>query len=86
MRKLVSSLAVVALVGMVGGSAVAQEASSRPVTLRKVIVNFTEEVIEGHGTQPDLEAINVRHRTRFESLVKLRTNFRAELLRSANEL
>jgi len=86
MRALVGRFALVATVLALGSLAWAQEASSHSVQLRKVIVNFTDEVIEGRLDQPDLDAINVRHRTRFESLVRVRTNFRAELLRSASAL
>ena len=86
MRTLVGRIAVVATVVALGSLAWAQDASSQPVHLRKVIVNFTEEVIEGSLDQPDFEVIKVRHHTKFESLVKVRTNFRAELLRSVHSL
>ena len=86
MRTLIVRVAVVATVLALGSLAWAQEASSQPVQLRKVIINFTEEVIEGSLDQPDLDVIKARPRTKFESLVKVRTNFRAELLRSAYSL
>lgn len=86
MRTLVGRIAVVATVVALGSTAWAQEASSQPVQLRKVIINFTEEVIEGSLDQPDLDVIKARPRTRFESLVKVRTHFRAELLRSVHAL
>jgi len=43
-----------------------------------------DEVVEGEHKNPDGEALVAAKRARFGTLIKLRTDFRAELLRSAD--
>ena len=42
-----------------------------------------DEVVEGANKNPDGEALLARKRTRFGTLIKLREDFRRELLKSA---
>ena len=53
---------------------------------RKTLINFEDDTIEGDLKTPDAEYLEARKRMRHASLIKIRANFRREVLQSVGEL
>lgn len=53
---------------------------------KKTEYDFEDDTITGDLTKPDGEFLSSRERTRHRSLIKIRENFKPEILRSVNEL
>ena len=66
------------------GSAQAQEDGQR--FKRKTVINFEDDTIEGDLKTPDGEYLIARGQLRHRSLIRIRTNFRAEVLGSIVDL
>lgn len=83
-------LAVTA-VGMLGGSAAfAQETTiqeaDRTVFRKKTVIDFTDVAVEGELTKPEGSYSVSKKKTRFDSLIKVRTDFNPELRQSVDNL
>ena len=82
--------AVVALAcAMSSGVALAQEApgaGDSVIYQRKTIFNFDEDTIDGDLHMPDGEYVESRKRVRHSNLIRIRDNFRLEILRSVSKL
>lgn len=79
-----SVLAVVIGLGL-AASAMAQEEEG-VIFKRKTVINFEDDTIEGDLKTPDAEYLEARKRMRHASLIKIRANFRREVLQSVGEL
>ncbi len=78
-------LAVAAGFAVLAPSAVmAQE--SEVVYRKHTVVDFGDDTIEGDLSKPDGQYIDARKRQRHRSLIKVRENFRQEILRSVRVL
>ena len=53
---------------------------------KKTVINFEDDTIEGDLKTPDAEYLEARKRMRHASLIKIRANFRREVLQSVGEL
>ena len=63
--------------------AIAQEGGDEGVVYRKkTIINFGEDTIDGDLTKPDAAYIESRKRVRHSNLIRIRENFRMEILHS----
>lgn len=84
MRKILSIIAAVAVMS-VAGSAFAQE--SGDVVYRKhTVVDFGDDTIEGDLSKPDGAYLESQKRLRHQRLIKVRENFRPEILQSVTTL
>ena len=53
---------------------------------KKTIFNFEEDTIDGDLQMPDGEYVESRKRVRHSNLIRIRENFREEVLRSVSSL
>ena len=53
---------------------------------KKTVINFDDDTIQGELTTPDGEYIGAKKKVRHKSLIKLRDNFRKEILQSVKDL
>jgi hypothetical protein len=53
---------------------------------RKTVINFEDDTIEGDLKTPDGDYLSVRKRMRHKSLIRIRTDFRREVLSSVANL
>ena len=72
------------LSGLLGLPAMAQEGGQQ--FKRKTVINFEDDTIEGDLKTPDGEYLQARGQLRHRSLIRIRTNFRAEVLGSIVDL
>lgn len=77
-------LVIMALALGVSSSAAAQDEGQR--FKRKTVINFEDDTIEGDLKTPDGEYLIARGQLRHRSLIRIRTNFRAEVLGSIVDL
>lgn len=82
MRRLV---ALVALVITCALPAAAQRSEARPEE-RRTVIDFEAEVIEGGLDTPDVVVTPVRKRAVLRSLIRVRTEFRQQLLSTVGHL
>lgn len=81
----------VAMVGMLGGAVahaedkVIQEAD-RTIFRKKTVIDFTDVAVEGELTKPEGSYSVSKKKTRFDSLIKVRTDFNPELRQSVDNL
>lgn len=70
------------------GPALGQEGEGAPAVQykKKTIINFEDDTIEGDLKTPDGQYLEVRARMRHRSLIRIRTEFRREVLGSIAEL
>lgn len=66
------------------GQAVNEESGVR--YQRKTVINFEDDTIEGDLKTPDGQYLEVRARSRHRSLIRIRTQFRREVLGSISDL
>jgi hypothetical protein len=50
------------------------------------VYDFTGDTIEGDLIKPEGEAVDARDITQFSSLIRIRTNFIAEIIKAAEDL
>lgn len=53
---------------------------------KKTVVNFEDDTIQGDLTRPDGEYVDARRKVAHSNLIKVREDFRQEVLRSAKDL
>lgn len=53
---------------------------------RKTVINFEDDTIEGDLKTPDGQYLEARKKTRHKSLIRIRTDFRREVLGSIADL
>lgn len=82
MRKLVSA---VALVMLVGGAAIAQPAKGGGNAKVKVY-DFSGDTIEGDLVKPEGTDLNARDFAKHSSLIRIRKDFIPEIIKSAEDL
>ena len=81
------SLCLAALVAALVGSAGSAAAAEGKVQYeKKTVVNFEDDTIQGDLTRPDGEYLDARKRVNHSNLIKIREEFRDEVLESVGEL
>lgn len=86
MRKLVSALALsISFLGLVGGTSMAQPAKGDKNAKVKVY-DFSGDTIEGDLVKPEGTDVSVTDFGKHSSLIKIRTNFIPEIIKSAEDL
>lgn len=79
-------IAAVAGLAMMVGIAVGEAAAQDVVYQKHTVVEFGDDTIEGDLSKPDGQYIDARKRQRHKNLIKVRQNFRNEILRSVRVL
>ncbi len=85
------------VLGLIAGLAVAIPAQAQDegtvvdpetgqVYQRKTVYDFEEDVVEGNVVKPEGDYLNSRQRHKQSSLIKVRTDFIPEMLKSAEDL
>lgn len=85
MRKrsfLVALVASVALVGAAGSAAAEEQVKYE----KKTVISFEDDTIQGDLTRPDGEYVDARKRVNHSNLIRIREEFRDEVLESVGEL
>lgn len=62
------------------------EEAPRRVYARRSVIHFGEVTVSGEVTRPSGSYVQLRKKTRFQPLVRLRSDFRPELLASVDAL
>ncbi len=83
MRKLVSALALVLLVG---GVAIAQPAKGGDKGGKVKVYDFSGDTIEGDLVKPEGTDLNARDFAKHSSLIRIRKDFIPEIIKSAEDL
>lgn len=83
MRKLVSA---VALVLLVGGVAIAQPAKGGDKGGKVKVYDFSGDTIEGDLVKPEGTDLNARDFAKHSSLIRIRKDFIPEIIKSAEDL
>jgi hypothetical protein len=74
-----------ALLGL-AGTAAAAEKDGKVKYEKKTVINFEDDTIQGDLTRPDGEYVDARKRVNHSNLIKIREEFRDEVLESVGEL
>lgn len=77
---------LLAFVWFAASAAVAQEDAEGAQYKKKTVINFEDDTIEGDLKTPDGQYLEVRARMRHRSLIRIRTEFRREVLGSIADL
>ena len=77
------SVALGVSVGVLAAPAIAQQDVSYK---RKTVINFEDDTIEGDLKTPDQGYVEVRKKVRHRSLIRIRRDFRREVLGSIADL
>ena len=77
-------LAVALALGITALPAAAQEPTVEYA--RETVIDFEDDTIQGDLTRPDGEHVDARQRVQHTNLIKVRENFRDEVLESVGEL
>ena len=88
MRKLVSTVSAGVVAGIFlisAGAAVAQPAPKQPAKEVKTY-DFSGDTLEGSLIKPDGTSVDVRDFGQHDSLIRIRKDFIAEILKSAEDL
>jgi hypothetical protein len=85
MRKLLSSLALGALVTLVGSTALAQPKGGDKGAKVKVY-DFSGDTIEGDLVKPEGSTVDARDFAKHSSLITIRKDFIKEIIKSAEDL
>ena len=87
------SIAVALLASIAASSALAQDPGSATKAdasgasyLRKTVINFEDDTIEGDLKTPDAVYLEARKKMRHKSLIRIRKDFRREVLGSVSDL
>jgi hypothetical protein len=83
----------VAFIATVAAPAIAQDKKGGDTTTeggvaynRKTVINFEDDTIEGDLKTPDAVYLEARKKMRHKSLIRIRTDFRREVLGSVSDL
>ncbi len=81
-------LAVLTTFALTASSAIAQDTVSEGGAsfARKTVINFEDDTIEGDLKTPDAVYLEARKRMRHKSLIRIRQDFRREVLGSIADL
>lgn len=81
-------LLLAALLLATSSTALAEEPEPKPTVIyqKKTLVEFSELAIQGETAGPNVSRVDVRSKARFRSFIRLRGDFRPELLRSVEDL
>lgn len=86
MKRWIAAVAVlVAAPALAQEDKVVQEAD-RTVYRKKTVIDFTDVSVEGELTKPEGSYSVSKKKTRFDTLIKVRTNFNPELNQSVENL
>ncbi len=80
---------MLAAMAFAAGGAIAQDAPAGADGVsyqRKTVINFEDDTIEGDLKTPDGQYLEARKKTRHKSLIRIRTDFRREVLGSISDL
>lgn len=84
------AVAVVGLLGMLSGPALAEEKVIREadkiIVRKKTVVDFTDVAVEGELTKPEGSYVLNRKKSGFPSRIKVRASFAPELQKSVDNL
>jgi hypothetical protein len=83
MRKLATVVAVVGLAFGFSATAFAQKKDEKP---KVKVYDFSGDTIEGDLIKPEGEAVDARDITQFSSLIRIRRDFIAEIIKAAEDL
>jgi hypothetical protein len=84
-RLLLAMVAVVAAAPAVAQQK-AEAGAPAPQYERKTVIDFEDDTIQGDLTRPDGEYIDARKKATYGNLIKVRKDFRDEVLESVGEL
>jgi hypothetical protein len=79
-------LAAAALILAAPSGALADDAKKTVKYERKTVINFEDDTIQGDLTRPDGEYLDARKKVEHSNLIRIRKNFRSEVLESVGEL
>lgn len=83
-------MTAVAMMSLLAGPAFAQDKviqeEDRTVFRKKTVIDFTDVAVEGELTKPEGSYSVSKKKTRFDSLIKVRTDFNPELRQSVDNL
>lgn len=85
MKRLMMALAVVVAMPALAEEKVIQE-PDRTVFRKKTVIDFTDVSVEGELTKPEGSYSVSKKKTRFDTLIKVRTDFNPELKQSVDNL
>lgn len=86
-RTVRSLLALMAAAAVFAGLGVSEAWAQNDVVYQKhTVVEFGDDTIEGDLSKPDGQYIDARKRQRHKNLIKVREDFRNEILRSVRVL
>lgn len=85
-NKLAPALFSALLVGSLATPSLAQEDGAGVQYKKKTVINFEDDTIEGDLKTPDGQYLEVRAKMRHRSLIRIRTEFRREVLGSISDL
>lgn len=83
MKKILSALALVLLVG---GTAIAQPKGGAAAGGKVKVYDFSGDTIEGDLVKPEGTDLNARDFAKHSSLIKIRKDFIPEIIKSAEDL
>lgn len=87
MRKLAASgFAALVLVALASPASAQEEGDPNVQYKKKTVINFEDDTIEGDLKTPDGQYLEVRAKMRHRSLIRIRTEFRREVLGSISDL
>jgi len=83
MRKLATILTALGLVLAAASPALAQKAGDKP---KVKVYDFSGDTIEGDLIKPEGESVDARDISQFSSLIRIRKDFIAEIIKAAEDL
>lgn len=93
MKKISSAFVLVVLVTFGAGSALAQPKPAKPADKaapaaagKTKVYDFTGDTIEGDLIKPEGSTVDARDFAKHSSLIRIRTNFIPEIIKSAEDL
>ena len=81
----ISLMAAIMFFGVVSGASFVAEAQDVRFK-KKTVINFEDDTIEGDLKTPDGAYVDIRNRMRHRSLIRIRKEFRREVLGSIADL
>jgi hypothetical protein len=85
-RVLLSTLATVSLITLAASPAWAQPKDKDKGAAKVKVYDFSGDTIEGDLIKPEGTSVDARDFANHSSLIRIRTNFIAEILKSAEDL
>ena len=85
MKRWILAVAVLVAAPALAQDKVIQE-EDKTVFRKKTVIDFTDVSVEGELTKPEGSYSVSKKRTRFDSLIKVRTDFNPEVRESVNNL